>query len=334
MTVLIVGISGHVGSAVAALAAQQDVEVAGLARHPAPQVAHLAKVHVGDARRTDLGLPPDEAEALAAQVTSIVFVAGSFDLSISLAQAQSEHIAPLLGVQRFAQRCPGLRTVVVVSSLLAVGDIRQRVRSDLMPDPVRHRNFYEWAKLRGEQIARGSAVPMDIVRAGHVVVSEDNGDRAPGPPQALFELFRLMAAGWPLPVVGSNRYWSCPAEFAAQVVLDRAKHGTGGTSVWAVDPASPTYADIFDLINVRYGLRVKRLRSAGLARALAAVVRPSWLDLGMNREVLDYCAAHWELDLRCLEDLIGSGRVSPPPDRGYLVKALDYEFARLRERLP
>ncbi|MFI2189700.1 NAD-dependent epimerase/dehydratase family protein [Streptomyces sioyaensis] len=333
MTMLVVGISGHVGSSVAAQAAQQDVPLVGLARKPAPHVERFAKVHLGDARRTDLGLAPDEAEALAADVTSIVVSVGSFDLSISLADAQAEHIAPLRGVLKFAGRCPNLRTVVLVSSLLAVGDTRQRLRSDLIPETMRHRNFYEWAKLHGERIARASGVPVDIVRAGHVVVSEDNGDRT-GEPQALFELFRLMTAGWPLAVVGSNRYWSCPADFAAGIVLDRAQHGTGGSAVWALDPDSPTYAEIFDLINARYGLRVKRVRSAGLARALAAVVRPKWLDLSMNRDVLDYCSAQWDLDLRCLDQLVATGRVTPPPDRDYLVRSLDYEFARLREQLP
>jgi nucleoside-diphosphate-sugar epimerase len=333
MTMLIVGISGHVGVAVAGLAAQRDLPVVGLARNPAPHVEQFAKVHLGDARRADLGLAPDTAEELAAEVTSIVVAVGRFDLSISLAQAQAEHIAPLRGVLRFAQRCANLRTVVLVSSLLALGDVRQKLRSDLMPEGMRHRNFYEWAKLHGERIARGSGVPVDIVRAGHVVADADNGDRS-GSPQALFELFRLMAGGWPLAVVGSNRYWSAPAEFAAQVIVDRAQHGTGGSSVWAVDPASPTYADIFDLVNARHGVRGKRIRHAGLARALAAVVRPSWLDLDMRREVLDYTNAVWDLDLRCLDELIAADRVVPPPDRDYLVRAIDYEFARLRERLP
>ncbi|HEX4225734.1 MAG TPA: NAD(P)-dependent oxidoreductase [Pseudonocardiaceae bacterium] len=333
MTMLIIGISGHVGVSVAALAAERDLPVVGLAREPAPHVEQFAKVHLGDARRTDLGLDPDTAAELAEEVTSIVVAVGSFDLSISLAQAQAEHIAPLRGVLRFAARCANLRTVVLVSSLLALGDVRQRLRSDLMPEAMRHRNFYEWAKLHGERIALASGVPVDIVRAGHVVASRDNGDR-PSAPQALFELFRLMAGGWPLAVVGSNRYWSCPTDFAAQIVLDRAQHGTGGSAVWAVDPASPTYSDIFDLVNARYGLRGKRIRQAGLARALAAVIRPSWLDLSMKREVLDYTNAQWDLDLRCLDRLIDEGRVVPPADRDYLVAAIDYEFARLRERLP
>jgi nucleoside-diphosphate-sugar epimerase len=333
MSILVVGASGHVGSAVVELAAQRDLDVVGLARNPAPNVERFTKVYLGDARRANLGLAEDEAETLAESVTSIVVATGSFRLSLPLAAAQSEHIAPLRGVLRFAADCPSLRTVVLVSSLLAVGDARQRMRSDLVPEPARHRNFYEWAKLHAERVARSSKLPVDIVRAGHVVVTGDE-DVRPAPPVALFELLRLMCAGWPLPVVGSNRYWAAPADFTAQVVLDRAVSGTGGSSVWAVDPASPTYAELFDLINARYGVRVKRLRSAGLARALAAVVRPSWLDLPMSREVLDYCNARWDLDLRCLEELLSAGRVTAPADRGYLVQAVDYEFTRLREQLP
>lgn len=332
VTIFVAGISGYVGSAVAKLAVQRDIEVIGLARNPAPHLEHLAKVYVGDARRIDFGLSPEEAEGIAAEVESIVVAVGSFDLSVSLAAAQSEHVAPLRGILKFAARCPRLRTVVLVSSLLGIGDSRQRLRSGFVPDTPRHRNFYEWAKLYGEHLARDSRVPVDIVRAGHVVVTHDNEGR-PAKPQALFGLLPLMCAGWPLITVGNNRYWSCPAEFAAQVILDRAQRGTGGSSVWAVDPESPTYSAIFDLINARYGLRVKRIRSAGLGRALAAVIRPSRLDLGMSREVLDYHNVHWDLDLRCLNQLVSEGRVTPPADCDYFIEALDYEFARMRDQL-
>ncbi|MGH3422208.1 MAG: hypothetical protein ACRDOD_21750, partial [Streptosporangiaceae bacterium] len=146
-----------------------------------------------------------------------------------------------------------------------------------------------------------------------------------------FELLRLLFAGWPLPVLGSNRYWCLPSDFCAQVVLDRVRYGTGGSSVWAVDPASPTLAEVLDLVNVKYGARAKRIRHHGLARLLAAVVQPRWLDLPMERAVFDYCTAHWDLELGCLRELVDAGRVAVPADRGYLIRTLDHEIARLRE---
>ncbi|SDZ00139.1 Nucleoside-diphosphate-sugar epimerase [Amycolatopsis xylanica] len=328
MSVLIIGAGGQLGSALAESAAKQDLEVDGLVRRPAPRIESFGKVHVGDARRAGLGLAEDEAAELAGKVESIVVTVGSFDLSISLARAQAEHVVPLRGVLDFAKGCGKLRNVVLVSSLLALGDVDQRLRSDFMPPGMRHRNFYEWAKLHGEKLAQASGLPVDIVRAGHIVGTGD------APPQALFELLRMLAAGWPLPVVGSNRYWACPPDFATDVIMDKVRHGTGGSSIWAVDPASPTYAEIFDLINARFGVRTKRVRSAKLARALGAVVKPSWLDLPMSREVFDYCTARWDLELRCLTALLDTGRVTAPSDRGYLVRALDHEFARLRELLP
>lgn len=343
MSVLIIGAGGHVGSLLAEAAAGYDLEVAGLVRRPAPHIESFAKVHVGDVRRTNLGLPEDEAAALAETVESIVVAVGSFDLSISLAQAQAEHVVPLRGVLKFAAGCGSLRNVVLVSSLLAVGDEKQRLRSDFMPEGKRHRNFYEWAKLHGEKLALASGLPVDIVRAGHVLPGGPAASTGAGPatgagrdtpPQAIFELLRMMAAGWPMPVVGSNRYWCCPGDFAAQVVLDRVRFGTGGSSVWALDPVSPTYAEIFDLANARFGLRGKRIRSRRLARAVGAVIRPEWLDLPMSREVFDYCTADWDLELRCLNELIDAGRVTPPADRRYVVDALDHEFGRLRELLP
>ena len=333
MSILVVGGAGHVGSAIVEAVSGAGLTVHALVRRPAPRLEAYAQVHVGDARRGDLGLDPDVATGLAAEVDAVVFCAGTFDLSISLSAAQAEHLAPLRGALAFAGRCTGLRSFVLLSSLLAIGDVRRRVRSDLMPDPVRHRNFYEWAKLQGEQIARHSGLPVDVVRAGHVLGRAEPDPDRPGVarPQALLELLPLLAAGWPLPIVGTNRYWCCPPELVAQVVLDRVQRGSGGSSVWAVDPGSPTMVEILDLVNARYGMRVKRVRSAPLARTLAAVVRPGWLDLSVRREVLDYCTAHWDLDLGCLSELTDAGRVTPPADRGYLVRTLDHEMARLRE---
>ncbi|WP_026360116.1 SDR family oxidoreductase [Amycolatopsis nigrescens] len=330
MSVLVIGAGGWVGSAVCASAAADGLQVHGLTRRPAPHLEAHAKVHVGDARRNFLGLDEDEAEQLADEVTSVVVSVGSFDLSVPLAKAQSEHVVPLRGALRFAKSCTQLKNVVLVSSLLATGDVRQRMRSDYDPDHGKQRNFYEWAKIQGERVARGSGLPVDIVRAGHVLAGSDELAR-PAKPQAVFELLRVLFAGWPLPVMGSNRYWSLPSDFCAQVVLDRVKHGTGGSSVWAVDPASPTLAEILDLVNVKYGARAKRIRHHGLARSLAAVVRPHWLDLPMEREVFDYCTAHWDLELSCLNELVDAGRVTVPADRGYLVRTLDQEIARLRE---
>lgn len=330
MSVLVVGAGGWVGSAVCTLAAGTGMDVHALVRRPAPHLEAYAKVHVGDARRNQLGLEEHEAGQLADEVSSVVVSVGSFDLSVPLGVAQSEHVVPLRGVLRFARTCRNLRNVVLVSSLLATGDVRQRMRSDYEPGQGSHRNFYEWAKVQGERIARASGLPVDIVRAGHVLASSEAVAR-PARPQAVFELLPLVFAGWPLPMLGSNPYWSLPSDFCAQVVLDRARHGTGGSWVWAVDPESPTIGEVLDLVNARYGASAKRIRHRGLARSIASVVRPSWLDLPIKRDVFDYCTAQWDLDLGCLGELIDAGRVTPPSDRDYLVRTLDQEVARLRE---
>jgi len=331
VSLLVAGGTGVVGAAVAELASERGHSVRTLSRSEA-SARDGVRHHVGDARVADLGLDPGEADEVREEVDAIVVAVGTFDLSVSLSGATAEHLAPLRGVLAFAQSCPRLRTVVLVSSLLAVGDVRQRVDSGFVPVGSKHRNFYEWAKLAGEKVARSSSIPVDIVRAGHILAGRM--DASPPDPQAIMSLLPMLAAGWPLPVVGSNRYWAAPPGFVAEIVVDRAERGTGGSSVWAVDPRSPSYAQIFDLANARYGLRSRRVRSASLARAVAAVVRPSWVDLGIPREVFDYCNAVWDLDLACLDALIDDGRVTPPPDRQYVVDALDAEYRRLQECLP
>lgn len=330
MSMLVVGAGGWIGTAVAASAVAAAVDVHGLIRRPAPHLGSSVTLHVGDARRPNLGLDPGDAERLAKEITSIVISVGSFDLSVSPLQAQSQHLAPLRGTLLFARSCLSLRNIVLVSSLLAAGETRHVMRSDYVPVAPKHRNFYESAKLQGERVARASGLPVDIVRAGHVLAA-DPASELPKKPQAVFELLPMLFAGWPLPVVGTNRYWCCPADFVAAVVVDRSTNGTGGSSVWAVDPASPTLAEILDVINARYGITGKRIRQRHLARTAAALIQPRWLDLPMRREVLDYCTAHWDLDLSCLDALIHAGRVTPPANRAYLNRAIAREVDRLRE---
>jgi nucleoside-diphosphate-sugar epimerase len=332
VTTLIVGAAGFVGSAVAwaATAEGRAGEVACLVRRPTSVLPPGARICVGDARKVDLGLDPETAGSVRATVRHIIIAVGSFDVGLSLRTANEEHIAPVSGTLSFARTCPALRSVVLMSSLLAVGDVEDRISSSAVPVQRRHRNFYEWAKLQTERLGQRSGLPLRVVRAGQVVNSYDDTRRTRRP-GVLFEAIPYLLAGWPLPVTPRGTFWCCPVDFAAQVVLATALCEDAPASVWAVDPASPQYSEVLDVMSARHRMGGRRVGSTALARLAGGMFRPVWLGLDLPREVLGYCSARWELDLHCIETLCERGHVKPPPDRSYLVRTIDHEVARYKE---
>jgi hypothetical protein len=61
------------------------------------------------------------------------------------------------------------------------------------------------------------------------------------------------------------------------------------------------------------------------------VVKPTWLDLDVPREVLGYTHARFDIDLSCVQKLIEIGAVTPPTDRSYVTRTVDHEVARMGE---
>jgi hypothetical protein len=158
--------------------------------------------------------------------------------------------------------------------------------------------------------------------------SFDDEHRAPAP-LLLFEALPYLAMGLPLATGGHMDYWCAPVDFVAAVTLAAARRDDV-PHVWAIDPASPTRAQILDLLAVRHGLGGARIKQRRLARAVSAVVKPSWLDLDLDREVLAYTHASFDIDLSCVQRLIDAGVVAAPPDRSYVTRTVDHEVERAR----
>ena len=327
---LVLGAAGFTGAAVARLGASApDVsEVHCLVRRPAPELEMFGKVHVGDARRPNLGLDSSAAAHLAAETTDLVLTMGRVGFGMTLAEARGDHLAPLQGALQFARRCKRLRSVVYVSSIAAVGDTRDVLRSDALPQPVRIRNFYEWAKHEGERLVRRADLPTRVVRPAHIMNSFANDARTPAP-LAVFALLPYLASGLPVVTGRDLVYWCAPVDFVAQVAL-AARADSAPPSVWAVDPGSPTLHELLDVAAFRHGLRAPRVASTRLARLLTAVAKPSWVGLRVEREVLPYSHAGYDLDLSCINGLIADDAVHAPPDRSYVTRTLDHEVERMR----
>lgn len=328
MSVLVIGGAGFVGSAVAREAVRRggpgSVHVL-VHTSPAPDLEGVV-VHEGDARRLDLGLGP-AADDLAADVEHVVVATGAPTVRGRLDVLRASHVHALRGALGFAARCPRLRSVVVTSSVLAVGAVTGRIASGDVPMRPRHRNFYEVVKYEVERLARESTLPVRVVRLGHVVNSVDDQHRTTAP-AGIFELLPALLRGAPLIGRPDTRYWMAPVDFVARVTLAMCDDDSPG-SCWAVDPESPTLMRVVDVLNLRHGARVRVLpprRGIVLASRLLPLGGLGWDDA---KHGLPYADASWALDLRCLASLVASGQVEVPGDRGYVERTVAHEVERL-----
>lgn len=329
---LVLGAGGFVGQAVVDAGVQQRLSVAGLVRStPARPLPDGVTLLPGDVRRRGLGLPPSDAEMLAREVRWMVVSVGRVQLAMSPTTAEREHLSPLRGAIDFARRCPSLERFVFVSSMVAVGDVSGPVRSDYLPPAPRLRNFYEAAKAEGERVVRGSGLPWRIVRPAQVWNAADGSLRTPTA-VGLFEVLPLLAAGWILPVNPGLRYWLAPADLVGSVAVAACLDEADWSSVWAVDPTSPTLGELLDVLAFRHGIRSKLLRSTRLARA-ARSIDPRWLGVDVDRHVLEYGHTEWDLDLRCLVDLADRKVVRLPSSRSYIRDTIDHEVKRRTDLL-
>ena len=313
------------GSALVRVARERSVPVHALTRRSV--VSDGAIIHYGDARVADLGLDHDEASDLAAHVKHLVFCAGPVDLEAGPREAHTSHVVALRSTLDFARKCPQLRSFVLLSSLVALGDVRHTVSSDYRPSHPRHRNFYEWAKYEQERLACAHDVPVQIVRAGHVLNSTD-GELRTHRPSGIFEAFAFLATRWPVPVAANARYWCVPVDLLAQIVLAVADTPTPHGSVWAVDPAAPTYGQVLDVVALRLGLGTRRFRATTLTERIASLLPVGWLGGTLPRPALLYAHAEYDLDLRCLEDVVRRHALDLPETRSYVTHTIDHEFER------
>jgi len=326
---LVVGAGGFIGDAVVRAAARRrpDETIHALVHNAPPADLPVVRPHWGDATRQDLGLDAAALAELRESVSTIVISVGSVRFDATVAEARDEHVLPLLNVIEFAESCANLEAVVLVSSVVAVGEADRRLRSDYVPAAPRHRNFYEWAKLESEKLLLGSGLPARVVRPGHVLGATP-AQRARTARLALFDALPAIAQGLPFPVRGSSTYWAAPVDFVADVILAMCRSHPPTTSVWAVDPRSPTVGELLDVLALRHGLRSLRLPPSRLLAAVGGTRRVRKARPDLPHHLFDYATSAWDLDLRCLLSVVAADFLSAPSSLAYLDETIDFEMSR------
>ena len=229
----------------------------------------------GDVCAMDLGLATAEYHALAADITTIHHLAGTYYWGVDADMARRINVGGTRGIVELAADCRRLRRLVHWSTVQVSGRRHGVVLEDELDVGQRFHNHYEATKLAAEVIAREAMrrMPVTIVRPGIIVGDSKTGeiDKLDGP-YYLIVLFATNA--WPvqlpLPGRGSAPLYLTPIDYVIDAgyqlgVDERA----AGKTVHLVDPDPLPARRVLELVAEHAQTPAPRgFVPASLARAL------------------------------------------------------------------
>lgn len=183
-TTLVTGADGYLGRRVvsALLESTDDVFVLAVRANDAAELdAKRARLdaEVGAADRVTVvaaDLTDDDAlaEVNPRPVTAIVHAAAVTRFNVDRQTADRVNVAGTVRLARFAQRCPHLHRVTLLSTLYSagrhVGEVTEQRHGD-----AGFVNFYEWSKWRAESHLLDSGLPLSVLRLPTVIADDDSG---------------------------------------------------------------------------------------------------------------------------------------------------------------
>jgi len=229
----------------------------------------------GDVCAMDLGLATGEYHALAAEITTIHHLAGTYYWGVDADTARRINVGGTRGIVDLAADCRRLRRLIHWSTAQVSGKRHGVVLEDELDVGQRFHNHYEATKLAAEVIARDAMrrMPVTIVRPGVIVGDSKTGeiDKLDGP-YYLIVLFATNA--WPvqlpLPGRGSAPLYLTPIDYviAAGYALGNDERAAGKT-VHLVDSDPLPARRVLELVAEHAQTPAPRgFVPAGLARAL------------------------------------------------------------------
>jgi len=107
-------------------------------------------------------------------VTAIVHAAAVTRFNVDRQTADRVNVAGTARLARFAQRCPRLRRVTLLSTLYTAGRRTGEV-TEQRHDDAGFVNCYEWSKWRAECHLLDSGLPLSVLRLPTVIAEDDSG---------------------------------------------------------------------------------------------------------------------------------------------------------------
>ncbi len=300
--------------------------------------AHRVKLVIGDPGAMDLGLATDEYRALAAEVTTILHLAGSYSLGVDAATAHQVNVAATREIVDLAGSAPRLARLVYGSTVRVAGRRTGLVREDELEVGQRFHNPHEATRAAAEGLVKDAMrrLPATVVRPGVLIGDSRTGeiDRFDGP---YFFLVPFATSTWPvnlpLPSRGSAPLHVTPVDVFVRATYQLARDPrAAGRTVHLVEPDPLTVRRALELVAERAGTRPPRgfiparlaralLRTPGLAKLTRAPAAA--LDLFASPVAYDQAGAH--------ELLAGTG-LEHPRFEDYVGNLIPFIRAQLARR--
>ena len=348
-TYLITGFPGFIGARLVRRLLEDDPAaeivalVEGRMAHRARQAAarlgaDRVEILPGDITQRGLGLGTDDAERLAATVTTAFHLAAVYDLAVPLATAERVNVEGTGNVLELLERCERLERHNYVSTAYVAGTRNGVVYEHELVMGQGFKNHYESTKFQAEVWVRRTMdrIPTTIYRPAIVVGDSRTGEtqKFDGP----YYLLRSIAAmgDGPIPQIGraDAPFNVVPVDF----VIDALVAGAGdseavGATLHLVDPDPITAHDVAEVFAEHYAGRRTRYRvSARLVQESLRFAPVRKAMGGAPRESIIYLNHSVRFDTRQASALLARNGVHCPHFVDYASAIV--EFFRVHEDDP
>lgn len=294
----------------------------------------------GDVCAMDLGLATAEYHALAAELTTIHHLAGTYYWGVDEETARRINVGGTRGIVELAADCRRLRRLVHWSTVQVSGKRHGVVMEDELDEGQRFHNHYEATKHAAERVAREAMrrMPVTVVRPGIIVGDSKTGeiDKLDGP----YYLIVLFATNqWPvnlpLPGRGSAPLYLTPIDYVIEAGYalgqdDRA----AGRTVHLVDADPLPARRVFELVAQHAETRAPRgFVPAGLARALLRAPGLGKLTRA-PAAVLDLLSTPVLYHQKHAHELLAGTGIECPPFESYVGNLVRYVKEARKARKP
>jgi hypothetical protein len=296
-----------------------------------------ARLLDGDPSAIDFGLSREEYFALAERITHVQHVYQVLDLAAPAAAAEVVNVGGVRELVEFARVARRLEHVVHHSSIFVSGDRHGAVlEADLGAKQSFRSPVARSLALSEAMLRRASAIPLTVMRTGHVVGDTKTGevDRLDGP----YPLLVLLASApsgtrLPLPQRVEAPVHVAPVDFVARAALALGSMPASvGKCVHLIDSAPLGVGRLLELTAARFGVPLDtRISPRAIGRALFG--NPGLGLIAQNlRSLVELITNPARYDDAVARELFPGSDDRCPPLESYLDVLLSHVAARVAEK--
>jgi thioester reductase-like protein len=350
-TSLLTGFPGFIGRRLARklLDEDPDLRIVALVEGRMLAAARAAAAQIGDGRleviagdiaEPSLGLPAEDRERLAREVTTVFHLAAIYDLAVPLTLAQRVNVEGTGNVLDFCRAAQGLERLVYVSTAYVAGQRTGVVYEHELVMGQGFKNHYESTKFQAEVWVRAEIgrVPTTILRPAIVVGDTRSGEtqKFDGPYYLLRVIAAAERAGRAVPNFGRSAapFNVVPVDFVVDCIVAVASiEEAVGETLHLVDPEPLSAAELTEALSLEYAGRHPSGRVPPAVAAASLRLKPLQARLGgAPGESIAYLNHPVRFDARRATSILGPRGLHPPQFHEYVKPMVD--FFRAHEEDP